>query len=92
MRRKSKWRWGALLTADRTESVNMPTKKPKWRWTALVTAATTIGGVVLQLVTNPQIVAALPGKLAVAATVLGAIGQAITKPAVRDEQERHATP
>jgi drug/metabolite transporter (DMT)-like permease len=63
-------------------------RKPKVRRGALMAVLATLGGVAVTVVSDPHVTASLAGKLGVSAALLGAIVQALTKPAWRDDSER----
>ena len=60
-------------------------KKPKIRWPAVLGVVISIGG----LASHPEILALLPEKAAVIVSAVGVVIQALTKPIIREEHERH---
>jgi hypothetical protein len=66
----------------------MPRRKGKFRWGAVVASITTLGGAIAVAVKDPTVIASLPGKVALGATVFGAVWQAVTKPVARRDHER----
>jgi hypothetical protein len=63
-------------------------RKSKIRLPALGALAAKLGSIALVVASDPAVLAHAAGKLGVSAAVLTSIVQAVTKPLMRDEQER----